>query len=622
MKRVSLLVSSCLILGVLAWAMPVQAQEPATDAPAAETPAADSAGTEPAATESGDEAKPEENSAPAQAPAADATDLQPIAVACLRGHQNLVNDLRFVGESTGIGDDQKNSHRNRFMKQYMGKFLGQLLNAKDLDLENFPGIDGARPWGAAVMTDGLTIVPLAFLPVTDMAQFIETVKLHHGDIVKELDGGLYEVALQLPMYAKLVDGWAFFVQTEDQFESLPDPMTVLGDLPSKHDATLRIDVQNIPEVLRDLALDLLNQGEAGPLGQVPPETRAVLEFVFQQMQQVTVGVSIDTEQKQFVFDTDLKPIAGSDAESFVASLSNTKTRLGALVHELDEKGASKDNARIIARLSMPLVDAVRSQCDQMLETYKTEVLAAIDASTDVKDDEERKIFKELTEQMMGVFHAATQTGTLDMGIKLTGADKSMTLVAGAYVGEGTEADALIRRVAELGTGDPGIKLAQAEVEMHGETAIHAFEFAPATGQQGQLLEGAVGPAPKMFLAVTKDGRMFAAVGPEALARLKTAIDTGEATAPPAQLLVDIRAMLPVLQAALPQEAKIAVSLMQMNLRQGDARMIATLESQGDVLHLHGEAHEGMVRLTALLTPMIAPILLDQLKSLSLPGLSQ
>src|SRR5262245_38868026 len=84
-----------------------------------------------------------------------------LLVVSFSGLEALEADIGFLGQMT----------QNRELVETVRKVF---YNSKRTGIERLEGIDGRRPWGAVVQTDGLHVTPLVFVPVSDAAELLNS----------------------------------------------------------------------------------------------------------------------------------------------------------------------------------------------------------------------------------------------------------------------------------------------------------------------------------------------------------------------------------------------------------------------------------------------------------------
>ncbi len=220
-------------------------------------------------------------------------DMKPILVVSLAGYQRIMDDIAFVGKLSDSPDLAKNL-------EGMITFFTQG--------QGLAGLDKTKPWGLAASTDGLSFQLLGFVPVTDLKKLLDALSGFLGDPDEE--DGVYKIqaGLPIPLYLKEHKGYGYLSQDAASLSNLPDdPTTLLGGLDKQYDVAVRLSVQNIPEVFRQLAIDQIKMGVEGSLEQGPDESDEQFEerskmtqqqmdalvTTLNELDELTLGLSID-----------------------------------------------------------------------------------------------------------------------------------------------------------------------------------------------------------------------------------------------------------------------------------------------------------------------------------------
>ena len=220
--------------------------------------------------------------------------MKPILVVSLAGYQRIMDDLAFVGKLSDSPDLAKNL-------EGMITFFTQG--------QGLAGLDKTKPWGLAASTDGLSF---------------QLARLHSGHGSEEAAGrpvwlpwrrgqGRRRLQAASPRSAdsavhQRAKGFAYISQDSAGFSNLPkDPVKLLSGLDKQYDVAIRLSVQNIPEVFRQLAIDQIKMGVEGSLEQARGKRRAIraaprsrrkqqmdtLVTTLNELDEVTIGLSID-----------------------------------------------------------------------------------------------------------------------------------------------------------------------------------------------------------------------------------------------------------------------------------------------------------------------------------------
>jgi hypothetical protein len=161
-----------------------------------------------------------------------------VAVISLKAHDELFNDIGFVLKATGTeGISQL------FLPQIKGYFKG---------------IDAKRPIGVVLSLDENQLVPLAFVPVTDLKTVLAPLSEQLGEPTDAGDGVLQLQGPQ-PMFLKQQGAWTFIGQTKESLKELPgQPDQLLEGLNTQYDIAVRAFVQNIPAHFKQMAIGQIN----------------------------------------------------------------------------------------------------------------------------------------------------------------------------------------------------------------------------------------------------------------------------------------------------------------------------------------------------------------------------
>ena len=384
-----------------------------------------------------------------------AADMQPVAVVSLRSYQNLIDDLEYFGSTSAFQPTDREKTGTDFVNKVVNRFVEKLLEIDDFNIRELPGVDFARPWGLAVMTDEVNIVPIGFAPITDLAAFIEHLKQYIGeDNVQDAGDGMFEVSITETetVVVKTEGDWGYVGQSAENLAELPDPMAVLGSLPESYDLGVQVYMQRIPEFLRDMVVDMLRQSDGdlpipglSALPQLPGvEPGELVELALTQVDEMTLGWSLDAEAQNLGFEMSVKAVPDTVVAQHFAAMKETKTKFGSLLSGDDP---------LSGHLTMSLDEGQIETATALLESYQSQVMETLAGSEAVASDAERDALRDLAEQMLGLARQTIEAGQVDVAFRGMGNIGSLTLVAGVRVADADAADALARRFAELAAGD-------------------------------------------------------------------------------------------------------------------------------------------------------------------------
>lgn len=204
---------------------------------------------------------------------------KPLAVLALSSHNDLACDTSTIGE---IGENSD-----------MPAWLASMFRLYDEGREGVYGLDNSRPWGAVVQRgDGLSA--FGFVPVTDaeelaweLSSFIQS--------RTEVGAGVYKVVGTQgeQLYAKPVGDWLVVSDSADALATAPAaPAQLLGDMNTRYDVALRLELKNVPAEHGKKLLAMLDDKLGSTLRRVASEeTMESLGKVAYGLDEVTLGWS-------------------------------------------------------------------------------------------------------------------------------------------------------------------------------------------------------------------------------------------------------------------------------------------------------------------------------------------
>lgn len=543
---------------------------------------------------------------------------KPVILVAVNSYDDLIGNLKFVGSTI---EDQN------FVDK-VSLLVGNMLDAQGLKLDQVKGIDPQKPWGFAIVSDGLDLIPFSFAPVTDLKAFLASLAPLLGE-AEETDDGFYEVSVaklagfipagpllagpDITVYVKERDGWALGVQLPEHVDVVPDPAEMLGALTEKNQLVLQLNMVNLPEAVQGMMADQFPMLEVPGLAAAPqplPDEsdaqfalrKAATEMmtnmigqVLRDSEEITIGWSIDKDARRVVGDFYCRPVEGSDLQNHIADMQAAQTRFAPL---LEPEGAV-----LTLGMTAPL-DAPRAEgMQRFVDAYHAAVRDSVESSEAVQSDEERQTFHELTDVVGEVFSSTVVGGNIDVAVRLTGGRETYTLVGGMLIEEVERTKELLNRVAELAEDDPGFDSVQLEIDQVGGVPIHALKLArpEALGALGQMAK-----EPTLHVAF-EENIVWWAIGPKGLSELKSLIGAEPTAAKPMQVSVRLREALPMLLPPDDQQMMMIGAVLGFQLREADL-MTMVLEAQEDGLHGHAELEEGYMRMFGAILPFLGPLL--------------
>lgn len=514
------------------------------------------------------------------------TGVKPVAVLTIASYERLMGDIAFIGNLAGSPDLDKNLEG---MIQLFTQ--GQGLN----------GLDKKRPLGVTLATDGTQFQPLVILPVTNLKTLLEALEGLVGAAEDKGNGAFELNVFNQKVFVKEKNGWAFVGQTLEALEAAPaDPAKVFGGLEKEYDVAARLYVQNIPELYRTLLVDQLRLGVEAGLSRQEGETDeayasrqkmvetqiAALSKAINDVDQLTLGVALDTQAKTAHVDLSISVVAGGDLAKQFAQVQNVTS---------DFAGFLVADAAASLNLSAKIGKSEGEQFVAGLKALREQTLKQLDTNEKLADESSKGLAKEMASQVFDAIQATIESGKVDAGATLNLSDKAIALVVGAYVADPKPLEDALKKFAKLAEKEPnfpGIKFDSAQhagVRFH-TTAIPVPESEEIAKILGNKLDVAVGIGPQS---------VYLAVGTDSLAMCKTLIDKSKADAgkqvPPFQLNVSLA---PIFQfaAAMHDGETVAAMAKDLAAAKGKDHVSLVVTPQPNAIRIRLSAEEGVLQL--------------------------
>jgi hypothetical protein len=456
--------------------------------------------------------------------AAQAQEVKPVAVLSIASWEKLKADTLYIAELVG----QKEAAEP-------GVNIGQIY---------LSGIDLKRPMGAYVTLSAAGEPQVVgFIPVTKLDTVL---KNFEGQIGKPADGGNGLKQFDLPngdaVYLKEVKGWAFVSNGKEAFDSLPaDPIALLGKLPSMYDIAIRANVHDIPQELRQTAVDAIQGGfeqglerDGGNAADRELQERfgrmSIKQFtqMIEELNEVTIGWGVDKTLKATYVDFTMTAVEGTAMARQMANLKDaTSVFAGFLLPE------SSVNLNGTTQMSKDEID----QNTALLDLVKERAAKEIDNDAGL-DANQRGAAKDLLGQFFGVLTDTVKGGKIDYGAALVLDERKLNFAGGILVADGKKLETAFAKLVELAKNEPDFPEVKLNAGKHGNVNLHtiAVDLPDEADEDARELFGGdkvqitLGTAPKaLYVAFGKDGE----------AVLKKAIDASVPKAsqqvPPSQL---------------------------------------------------------------------------------------
>lgn len=532
------------------------------------------------------------------APAQGAKELKPVAVLSLSGYDELLGDIEFVGKLSDNPD--------------LAKGLEAMLKLFTKS-QGLAGLDKARPWGAVVQTDGqrLTGLEYVFLPVTDLKKLLSVMEPFVGKAEEDEDHeGVFKIeGKKKPLYVKEKQGgWAFVAHKPETLDHTPaDPLRVLRGLAEQYDAALRLHVANMPEKLRQEFIAKMEENaeknfEQGP-GE-PDEHYAVRKKVSEQMlasmtrvmgdlDQVTVGLTLDHDVGKAFLEVSLTAVKGTESARQIAKLRPAKSNFA---------GFLLPGAALNANWAGQLPEAKIAMINTMVEAVREQAFRDIDKKD--KPEEEDRVAKQLVGDVLDLVWQTAKGGRVDGGLALLLHPESVTLLAGGYVADAAKLEKLAKQVVKIAEAENSAvgQWVKLDADQYKGVRFHTVSRPiPEDAKNREKVVGLIGETLDVVLGIGKQS-VYVAAGRDAMRTLKQAIERSAAEAykmvPPSQFSVSLGPVAQFVAAVGKQKdrpkAARAAEILEQSASQDHIKLVTGLIPQGVKCRL--EFEEGVLKL--------------------------
>jgi hypothetical protein len=426
-----------------------------------------------------------------------AQDMKPALVVSLSGTEEQISDVMYAATAIGMGDQV----------QAFAGLVPVLLN----------GIDMKKPAGLYLQAAGGEPYSVAFIPVTNLQQIFKT---HADRVGKPEDVGDGVVRIQggpgNDIYVKEANGFAFLSDKKENLGACPvDPLVLLGDLPKQYNIGIQVNVRDIPEELRKMAISTMEQAMQQGLENAPdspdkefsqamaPISMNQIRRIIEEVKTFTIGLNIDPVTKGIFLDGVLVPVEGTGLSRQVAGLKETTSNFAGLLME----GAS-----VVALTSSQMAQEDIETNGQLIDLFQKRFEKEIEDDAGL-DAAARATAKELIGEVFAVLSDTVKAGKLDYGATLMLQDKNINFAGGVLVSDGKKLEASFAKLVELAKNEPDFPEVKLSVGNHAGVTLHTVnaKVDDFEAQQifGDKLEITIGTGDKtIWVAFGKDGQML------------------------------------------------------------------------------------------------------------------
>ncbi|HEX3872198.1 MAG TPA: hypothetical protein VHV77_17255 [Pirellulales bacterium] len=530
-----------------------------------------------------------------------AAELKPVVVMTFSGYNELRSDLDFIGQLSDTPE--------------LGASLDGLL-AMLTKFQGLVGLDKTKPWGIAVSTDGMSLQNLAFIPVTDLKRLLGVL----ADLIgppQDMENAVVQISVNgQPVYIKHERGWAFLAMSPGELEDLPaDPQAIFGSLPKDYDVAVKANVQNVPQQYRDLAIGEMKRGMQQGLQRRDDETDAQynmrakmmqeqlarLEQAIKELNEITLGWSIDSKGRRALLDLSITAVPGSQTAKQSAEAVAVPSKFNGFL--------SNDflfNAHCATKESKIDVDNTAA----MLDSLHSAISDAVDQSDDLKTQQEKDAVKKLVTTLLDVVDATLKAGVVDGGMIVT-PTAPFTIAAGLGVVGGDKLEGAFRQAVTLSKDKTDDLKVQLDADKHQGVTFHVIKGPwPANDDTDdddkEMRDKTLGESLVLTAAFGKDSA-FLALGADGVTAIKNVIDASAAGGKPAFPFQANLSMARTMDFAAESEPDNPVlGICADALEKGKDKIHLTTSPITDGARMRIEFEEGVVKVLGVLVRALQP----------------
>ena len=462
------------------------------------------------------------------------------------------------------------------------------------------GVDSTQPVGAYITMAGEPSA-VVFLPVSDFEAVSTKIEETVGEL-EDVGGGIKKLSLQRAIYLKEADGWVFATDNSDRLNNLPeDPAALLDGLHEEYDIAIRLNVQNIPEQLRETAISEIRQGfERSIENETDAEQRRVqeqfggraiesIEEFAAEADQLTLGWSIDSQAAKTYLDLSVTALPGTKLAKQIGQYADTTS---------DYSGFLLDNAAATFHFTTPLAREDVEQMLAMVKVMREEALKEIDKDDDLPNDAARTEAKDIVGSLIDVLQSTIEEGKLNGGGSLLLAPGEINFVAGGFIADGQQIKKNLQRLVELAKQSDDVPDVEVrfDVDQHAGVGFHTLKApVPEDEQEARRILG----EEIMVTVGTGANSIYVGFGDRSTELLKTIIDKSAAAIAEKTLPMELNlALTPIMAfAASVQDDPIIAGLAEaLQNGKGNDRIAITGTSIERGVTYRLEVEEGVLQL--------------------------
>lgn len=446
--------------------------------------------------------------------------------------------------------------------------------------------DQTKNFGAYVTLDGGEPKVVAFLPVKSMDDVVELIENNTGN-APEKDGDYYVFTNpsnpDMPLYALDQNGWAFLSNTKENLGDLPSDPAKLIDGLGAYNIGVRVNVKDIPEEMKQMAIGLMEQGfeqvieemeeenpdQAEMQRQMNAQSLEQMKKMMNELEVATFGLAIDKNAPGVYMEVKVEAAEGSDtAKQILASKGAYSSFRGFMLEE------SAMNFAAISKIAQGDIESSKAA----IANIPAMALKQLEDEESISD-EDRELIESSVQTLTEVLSATVESGKMDMGGALVLTEDTAAIVAGGHMMETKKFEDMVKKLVERVQQEapPEVKIELDAVVKDGVT-YHNITV-PVPDEEAQKV---FGEEVVISLGIGKDV-VYLSAGKNADATLQDAIKNSKSkpmgTVPYMEMNMDLAKVMKFAADVQPDQLELAAIAGSMEGK--PARAIMTGEIEGN-----------------------------------------
>lgn len=448
--------------------------------------------------------------------AAQNTAVQTVGAVAIGGVDRLMEDAEYVGKLAGNPE--------------LGQMMKAMIAAQTGGGDGIPGLDAKRPAGVVVQTDGMDFHVFGMVPVTKLDDLLKL--LSQFGITAQKQGDVYAVqGPQQTFFAVERNGWVVLGMSKESLAAVPADPAVLQELAGSYDLAVKVNIQSIPPMYRQLGLAMIQQGMQQGMqpepGQSPEEFELQKRMAMQSLAQVqdalneldtiTVGMNLDGSAGTLGLELQMTVLPNTKMSRQLEANNNLTTALAGFLRP--------DDTLVLQTVAKYTAESVQLM-KQQLEDYKKLISAGLKKDGDL-NAKERKLVMEIVDQVFSQLAATMEKQGADIALSGSLTGEKLAIVGGIVLDDPA---ALETRVKEFFNDaqqqNPELaEIVKLDAETYAGVRFHVLQLpnAAIAQESPQFAEFLQGKDMQAVLGVGEHAIYFAA-GSNGVDDLKAALD--------------------------------------------------------------------------------------------------